>query len=97
MTDLKTLQEAAKLIDSYPSIIDVIRNSPNESQRAITKKMTDQYTNIGFLKVLKQLVNVGLVDELKTIKKHELKYEVNEVLIRMVELFAKKFAEQIQK
>ena len=91
------MQEAAKLIDSYSDIIDVIRKSPNENQKIVCNKMGAKYTRIWTMKVIKQLRNVGLVNELKTQKKVELTYEVNDDLIRLVEQFARQYSEQIQR
>lgn len=97
MTDLKMLQEASKLIDTYPDVIDVIRNSPNESQAKVCKKMRAKYTDIWVIKVVKQLKNVGLINEFISPKGRDMNYEVNEGLISLVIQFARQYSQQIQK
>lgn len=100
MTDLKKLQEACKLVDMYPDIIEIIINEPKSNQREIFLKLSNKYTYPWVRKVVMQLVDTGLISESSNPNlppRSEKVHHINEDALQMVKSFAAQYSQLTQK
>lgn len=97
MTNLYKLQEAARLIDQYPDVIEIIRNSPESHQVELHKKLGNKYSLFWVGKIIESLKKVGLVNEIPTENQKNKYHTTNEVIISYIEKTAIEFSDLIQK
>lgn len=100
MTDLKKLQEAAKLIDMYPDIIEIIINEPLLNQKKIYHRVSEKYTYSWVRKIVIQLVGTGLISESSNPnapRYSEKIHTINQDALQMVKSFASQYSLLTQK